>query len=375
MGDTIAYTYLVTNTGNVTLASVAVDDPTLGAVTCPTPPAPAWPRAPRRPAPPTGPTPSPRPTSTPAASSTPPPPPAPTLAGLTSPDSAPSTVTTLTAPAAPAVSVLKLRDRLPTSRSDRRPESATAIIYTFEVTNTGNVTLAAVSVSDPTGGAVRCPTLAEPGLAPGRTVTCTGDSPRLVSPADLAAGKAVDTATATGTDRRGSVSPPSAPSTATIPVVASPANQPGPTPPSRSAPTPPAASGNPPTSDPAPAQSAAGTAADPPGQDADPSPDLKAATADPPGQDADPSPDLKAATADPPGQDADPSPDLKAATADPPSELGSIATDLGRWRPGDHGPAELAGGVALFVAGGVILILRRSRPRPEAALTTHDHDL
>ncbi len=29
-GDTISYTYLVTNTGNVTLASVAVDDPTIG---------------------------------------------------------------------------------------------------------------------------------------------------------------------------------------------------------------------------------------------------------------------------------------------------------------------------------------------------------
>jgi hypothetical protein len=39
-GDTIAYSYVVTNTGNVTLASVEVHDPTIGAVTCPTPPPP-----------------------------------------------------------------------------------------------------------------------------------------------------------------------------------------------------------------------------------------------------------------------------------------------------------------------------------------------
>jgi hypothetical protein len=39
-GDTISYSYLVTNIGNVDLTSVAVDDPTLGSVTCPAPPAP-----------------------------------------------------------------------------------------------------------------------------------------------------------------------------------------------------------------------------------------------------------------------------------------------------------------------------------------------
>ena len=39
-GDTISYSYLVTNIGNVDLTSVAVDDPTLGPVTCPAPAAP-----------------------------------------------------------------------------------------------------------------------------------------------------------------------------------------------------------------------------------------------------------------------------------------------------------------------------------------------
>ena len=37
VGDTIHYTYLVTNTGNVSLTAVTVDDPTIGPVTCPTP--------------------------------------------------------------------------------------------------------------------------------------------------------------------------------------------------------------------------------------------------------------------------------------------------------------------------------------------------
>jgi uncharacterized repeat protein (TIGR01451 family) len=35
VGDTIAWSFLVTNTGNVPLTSVGVDDPTAGAVTCP----------------------------------------------------------------------------------------------------------------------------------------------------------------------------------------------------------------------------------------------------------------------------------------------------------------------------------------------------
>ena len=40
LGDIIAYSYLVTNVGNVTLTSVAVDDPSIGNVGCPAPAAP-----------------------------------------------------------------------------------------------------------------------------------------------------------------------------------------------------------------------------------------------------------------------------------------------------------------------------------------------
>ncbi|EEB9150764.1 DUF11 domain-containing protein, partial [Salmonella enterica subsp. enterica serovar Paratyphi B] len=34
VGDTIAYTFTVTNTGNVTVTDIAVQDPRAGAVTC-----------------------------------------------------------------------------------------------------------------------------------------------------------------------------------------------------------------------------------------------------------------------------------------------------------------------------------------------------
>ena len=147
-------------------------------------------------------------------------------AGLTSPTSAPSTATTLTAPAAPAVTLAKTAAVSPAA-DQKAARVGDTIAYTFEVTNTGNVTLTTVAVSDPTGGEVTCPTPRAPGLAPGRAMTCTGDTPHLVTQADLAAGQVVDTATANGTDTQGQGSPPSTPSTATVPVEASPTSQPG----------------------------------------------------------------------------------------------------------------------------------------------------
>ena len=179
-GDTIAYAYQVTDTGNVTLASLAVNDPSLGAVTCPAPASPGL---------------APGASETCTAGETHTVTQADVDAGQvndtatatgtdtargTSPDSAPSRVTILTAAAAPAVSLRKIGTVSPAA-DQKAARVGDTIVYSFQVTNTGNVTLASLAVSDPTGGAVRCPTLAAPGLAPGHTVTCTGNTRHVVS--------------------------------------------------------------------------------------------------------------------------------------------------------------------------------------------------
>ncbi|MCB0913379.1 MAG: DUF11 domain-containing protein, partial [Propionibacteriaceae bacterium] len=66
------------------------------------------------------------------------------------------------------------------------------ISYTLVVTNTGNVSLAGVVVSDPMLGAVACP--ADP-LLPGESMTCTA-TPYTVTTADVNRGRITNTATA-----------------------------------------------------------------------------------------------------------------------------------------------------------------------------------
>jgi uncharacterized repeat protein (TIGR01451 family) len=70
------------------------------------------------------------------------------------------------------------------------------IDWTFLVTNTGSATLADIVVSDPTAGAVRCPRTS---LAAGKSMTCTAPS-HVITAADMDRGKVVNTAIATRHD-------------------------------------------------------------------------------------------------------------------------------------------------------------------------------
>jgi uncharacterized repeat protein (TIGR01451 family) len=205
VGDKIDYSYTVTNTGNVTLTSVSVADVTVGAVSCPTPAAPGL--APGDSVTCTGASPhvvmqadvdAGEVTDTATAK------------GIDSQDqssapSDPSTVTSLTVAAAPRVTVVKTAIVRP-GRDRRAAKVGDRISYRFKVTNIGNVDLRTVAVSDPVLGPVKCPVLAAPGLAPGRSVTCRGERMHLVTAADVRARNYTNVAVATGTDTKLQVS-------------------------------------------------------------------------------------------------------------------------------------------------------------------------
>ena len=155
VGDTISYSYKVTNTGNVTLASVAVNDPSAGSVTCPTPASPGL--APGDSETCTADQPvtvtqadidagSVSDTATATGTDT---------DGVQSaPSSGAASVPAATA--APAVSVDKSAAVDPASDQDGVQVGDT-ISYSYKVTNTGNVTLASVAVNDPSAGSVDLP--------------------------------------------------------------------------------------------------------------------------------------------------------------------------------------------------------------------------
>ncbi|KAF1726705.1 hypothetical protein CSC78_03890 [Pseudoxanthomonas japonensis] len=188
VGSAIAYQFIVTNTGNVALTGVVVNDAQLDApATCPVT------------------------TLAPGASTTctgvhtviaaevavgnvhnsatvtgqpPTPPGGPTPPAVTSP---PSVVDTATAQA-PAMTVVK-------SVTSSGPYGLGSVIaYQFVVTNTGDVTLSGVVVNDALlDGPATCPATT---LAPGASTTCTGV--HTVTAAEVAAGHVHNSATVTG---------------------------------------------------------------------------------------------------------------------------------------------------------------------------------
>ncbi len=201
-GSTILYTFVVTNSGNVTVTSVGVTDAKVGAISCPvTTLAPG------------------ASTSCTATYTT-------TLADVDSGHVANTATASGTAPTGAAVTATDSTDThlvavpaITLTKTAGTPTGMTAgstILYTFVVTNTGNVTLTTVGVSDPKVGPVTCPVAT---LAPGASTTCTKSY--TLTQADVDAGTVNNTATATGTPPTGAAV--TASSTVSTPITRTPA--------------------------------------------------------------------------------------------------------------------------------------------------------
>ena len=210
-GTELTYEFVVTNTGNVTLDPVTVDDDLIGSVTCGGPVVPGATTTCTAVY-----------TVTPAdvdagqvvntatASGQPPTP----VGGVAPPpsESLPSTVVT-PVPQEPGLTIAKLLD----SQSSDPIVAGTTLTYAFVVTNTGNVTLTDVVVDDSLLGPVTCVA----SLAPGDFTLCTASY--TVTQPDVDAGQVVNTATVTATPPPGSPPvPPTPPSEVTTPIASDP---------------------------------------------------------------------------------------------------------------------------------------------------------
>ena len=210
IGDTINYTITVTNTGNVTLAPVTVNDPlanvsnrtvaeslapgATASTTCsygPVTEADAIAK---------------KVTNTATAHGTPP-------AGVDAPpDPTGTAITDITS--APAISIVKSADPV---RIDPAKAGDT-VTWSFTVTNTGNVTLSNIAVDDPYLTALgKTVSVSPTTLGPGETATATVTS--TVSQAEVDAGTVSNTATASGTEPVNNTPVVSQPSTATVELV------------------------------------------------------------------------------------------------------------------------------------------------------------
>jgi uncharacterized repeat protein (TIGR01451 family) len=193
-GDTIAYTFVVTNTGNVDLTHVMISDEKTGPVTCPTSPL-----APGESTTCTtvytitqadvdaGAV-----TNTGTATATPPP--------SAPPTNQPTATTTTRIPAAPGINLVKKADRTSFAAGD-------TIRYTFTATNTGNVTLTNVGITDTSfSGAgtlspLACNRTVSTTVAPSLAFVCVATY--RVTQADVNAGSIHNAATAAGTPPTG----------------------------------------------------------------------------------------------------------------------------------------------------------------------------
>ncbi len=188
LGDTLTWSFLVTNTGSITVHAVAVADPVAGPVTCLAA------------------------TLAPGASTTCTAPPRvltqadvdaalvanTATASALGPDGSPVPVS-VSATGTPVSQSRGLRLVKIAAVTDQNGDGVRtlgdSIAWSFQVTNTGTVTVAALAVSDPSAGVVTC---AATTLAPGVTTSCTADTPHPIVQADMDAGVVSNTATVTG---------------------------------------------------------------------------------------------------------------------------------------------------------------------------------
>jgi uncharacterized repeat protein (TIGR01451 family) len=209
-GQTITYSFLVTNTGNVLMSGIQVNDTMTGlsAINCPASALAAGASE----------------TCTASyvttqsdvdagrilnsatAQGTPP--------GSSTPVVSPPSAVTVDGARQPGINVVKSAN--PTSFS----KAGTLIYYSYLVTNTGNVSLTAVQINDPMQelSEILCPATI---LAPGASETCTATY--VTTQADVDAGSITDYATAQGNPQGSPVPIESQPSRTTVSVVQGPA--------------------------------------------------------------------------------------------------------------------------------------------------------
>jgi uncharacterized repeat protein (TIGR01451 family) len=216
-GDTIPYTFVVTNTGNVALNSVVVNDSKLSATPIACVPATV----------PAGGTANCGPVSytittadqtagqvdnSATAEGTP--------AGGSPVSSAPSATSTPVTPAAPALTLVKTAGTPVDANGNGITDAGDTIAYTFVATNDGNVPLNGVVVNDSKLSAT--PIACAPAIVPvGGTANC-GPVTYTITSADETAGSVDNSATASGTPPGGSpiISDPSTTSTPVTPAAA-----------------------------------------------------------------------------------------------------------------------------------------------------------
>jgi uncharacterized repeat protein (TIGR01451 family) len=192
VGETISYSFTVTNTGNVTLTNITVSDPLVTVTGGPL--ATLAPGASN--------------SSTFTATYTL------TQANINAGTFTNTATTTGTPPSGPPVtdddddtqplnaspSILLAKNGTPNFGGDGIPQVGETITYSFTVTNTGNVTLTNITVSDPlvtvTGGPLAT-------LAPGASNSSTFTATYTLTQANINAGTFTNTATATGTPPSG----------------------------------------------------------------------------------------------------------------------------------------------------------------------------